>query len=68
MSKRDTISYPMGTMLVRGSHVAHAKTISSILGRELLVSNAIGTTSFGGIIYSTTAQNITGLLPVGSVG
>jgi len=38
------------------------------IGRNLLVSGAMGTTSSGGVTYSTTATNITGLLPVGSVG
>jgi len=39
------------------------------IGRNLLVQTAIaGQTSFGGTTYSTTAQNITGLLPVGSAG
>jgi hypothetical protein len=34
----------------------------------MLVSNAAGITSFGGVTYSTTAENITGLLAPGSVG
>ena len=38
------------------------------VGRDQLVSSAVGTKSFGGVTYSTTAQNITGLLPVGSDG
>jgi len=38
------------------------------IGRDLFVSNALGTTNFGGTTYSTTAQNLTGLLPVGSAG
>ncbi|KAF8972963.1 hypothetical protein BDZ97DRAFT_1649476 [Flammula alnicola] len=38
------------------------------IGRDLFVSDALGTTSFGGTTYSTTAQNITGLLAAGSVG
>ncbi|PPQ65019.1 hypothetical protein CVT26_015728 [Gymnopilus dilepis] len=38
------------------------------IGRDQLVSSAVGTTSFDGVTYSTTAQNITGLLPVGSTG
>jgi hypothetical protein len=38
------------------------------IGRNLLVSNAIGITSFGGVTYSTTAENITGLLAPGSAG
>ncbi|KAI1785747.1 hypothetical protein LXA43DRAFT_899119 [Ganoderma leucocontextum] len=38
------------------------------VGRDLLVQNAVGTTSFDGVTYSTTAQNITGLMPVGSAG
>jgi len=38
------------------------------IGRNQLVSAAIGTTSFGGVTYSTVAQNITGLMPAGSTG
>ncbi|THG95180.1 hypothetical protein EW145_g8007 [Phellinidium pouzarii] len=39
------------------------------IGRDTLVSTAIaGQTSFGGVTYSTTAENVTGLLPVGSSG
>ncbi|KAI0645387.1 hypothetical protein C8Q79DRAFT_690838 [Trametes meyenii] len=38
------------------------------LGRDALVSSALGITSFGGVTYSTTAENVTGLLPVGSAG
>ncbi|KAF8894914.1 hypothetical protein CPB84DRAFT_1782625 [Gymnopilus junonius] len=38
------------------------------IGRDQLVSSAVGTTSFGGVTYSTAAQNLTGLLPVGSDG
>jgi len=37
-------------------------------GRDALVERAIGTTSFGGITYWTTAEDITGLLPPGSAG
>ncbi|KAF9484457.1 hypothetical protein BDN70DRAFT_928334 [Pholiota conissans] len=38
------------------------------IGRDLFVQDALGMTSFGGTTYSTTAQNITGLLPAGSAG
>ncbi|KAI0356167.1 hypothetical protein OH77DRAFT_1401630 [Trametes cingulata] len=38
------------------------------IGRDALVASAMGTTNFNGVTYSTTAQNITGLLPVGSAG
>ncbi|KAF8197945.1 hypothetical protein BJ912DRAFT_952626 [Pholiota molesta] len=38
------------------------------IGRNEFVAVALGTTSFGGTTYSTTGQNITGLLPVGSTG
>jgi len=38
------------------------------IGRNLLVSNAVGITTFGGVKYSTTAENITGLLTPGSAG
>ncbi|KAI0829677.1 hypothetical protein BC628DRAFT_1057814 [Trametes gibbosa] len=38
------------------------------IGRDELVAAAVGTTSFGGITYSTSAQNVSGLLPVGSNG
>lgn len=36
--------------------------------RDELVSGAVGQTSYGGVDYSTTAQNITGLLAAGSTG
>ncbi|KAF5392697.1 hypothetical protein D9757_000987 [Collybiopsis confluens] len=38
------------------------------IGRDELVAAALGTTSFGGTTYSTTAQNLTGLLAAGSAG
>jgi len=38
------------------------------IGRDLLAESAIGSTSFGGITYSTTGQNLTGLLSAGSTG
>ncbi|KAJ4001930.1 hypothetical protein F5050DRAFT_1559717 [Lentinula boryana] len=38
------------------------------IGRDELSAAAIGTTSFGGVTYSTAAQNLTGLLPPGSAG
>ncbi|KAI8993798.1 hypothetical protein BD414DRAFT_411631 [Trametes punicea] len=38
------------------------------IGRDELVAGAIGTTSYNGVTYRTTAQNVTGLLPVGSAG
>ncbi|CDO76722.1 hypothetical protein BN946_scf184796.g16 [Trametes cinnabarina] len=38
------------------------------IGRDQLVAGAVGITSFDGVTYSTTAQNVTGLLPVGSAG
>ncbi|TFK53859.1 hypothetical protein OE88DRAFT_1710972 [Heliocybe sulcata] len=38
------------------------------IGRNLLVEAAVGTTSYGGVTYSTTAENITGLLAPGSDG
>jgi len=38
------------------------------IGRNNLVSNAVGQTSFGGVSYTTTAQNVTGLLAPGAVG
>lgn len=38
------------------------------IGRDELVGNAIGTTSFDGVTYLTTAVNITGLLAPGSAG
>jgi len=38
------------------------------IGRNSLVASAIGTTSFDGVTYSTTAQNISGLMPAGSTG
>ena len=38
------------------------------IGRNLLVQNAVGKTSFAGVKYSTTAENITGLMAAGSDG
>ncbi|KAA1471724.1 hypothetical protein DENSPDRAFT_837784 [Dentipellis sp. KUC8613] len=38
------------------------------VGRDALVSAAIGSTNFGGVSYSTTAENITGLIAAGSTG
>ncbi|KAJ6578799.1 hypothetical protein DFH09DRAFT_1148342 [Mycena vulgaris] len=38
------------------------------IGRDKLVTNAVGVTSHEDIMYSTVAQNLTGLLPAGSVG
>ncbi|PPQ89575.1 hypothetical protein CVT25_012247 [Psilocybe cyanescens] len=38
------------------------------IGRNNLVDNAVGSTNFGGTTYSTTAVNISGLLPTGSAG
>ena len=38
------------------------------IGRDELVADAIGTKSFGGITYSTTARNVAGLMAAGSQG
>ncbi|EJF65127.1 hypothetical protein BD309DRAFT_960762 [Dichomitus squalens] len=38
------------------------------IGRDTLVQSAVGITSNDGVTYSTTAQNITGLLPTGTEG
>ncbi|GLB37227.1 hypothetical protein LshimejAT787_0402780 [Lyophyllum shimeji] len=38
------------------------------IGRDRLVSSAIGKTSFGGVSYTTSAKNLTGLLAPGSNG
>ncbi|KAI0268614.1 hypothetical protein BC834DRAFT_1018619 [Gloeopeniophorella convolvens] len=38
------------------------------VGRDALVTAAVGTTSFGGVTYSTTTQNITGLIAPGANG
>ncbi|KAH7922366.1 hypothetical protein BV22DRAFT_1106659 [Leucogyrophana mollusca] len=38
------------------------------IGRDSLVTWAVGKTSYGGVSYTTTAQNITGLLAPGSTG
>ncbi|KZV73142.1 hypothetical protein PENSPDRAFT_733127 [Peniophora sp. CONT] len=63
-----------GAMLLAASKEKDASNNHDIvdngydIGRDQLVENAIGTTSFGGITYSTTAENITGLLPVGTAG
>ncbi|KAF8160998.1 hypothetical protein B0H34DRAFT_795841 [Crassisporium funariophilum] len=37
-------------------------------GRDTLVANALGTTSFGGVTYSTVSQSVPDLLPIGSNG
>ena len=41
---------------------------TTFLYSDELVAGAVGTTSYNGVTYSTTAQNVTGLLPVGSNG
>jgi len=38
------------------------------VGRDTLVSWALGTTSYGDVTYSTTAENVTGLLQAGTDG
>ncbi|KAI1796460.1 hypothetical protein LXA43DRAFT_987753 [Ganoderma leucocontextum] len=38
------------------------------IGRNALVQGALGTTSYGGVTYATTARNITGLMAAGSEG
>ncbi|KII92326.1 hypothetical protein PLICRDRAFT_37089 [Plicaturopsis crispa FD-325 SS-3] len=38
------------------------------IGRDQLVAAAVGQTSFDGVSYSTTAQNITGLIAAGAEG
>ncbi|KJA27777.1 hypothetical protein HYPSUDRAFT_62816 [Hypholoma sublateritium FD-334 SS-4] len=38
------------------------------VGRNEFVASAVGTTSNNGVTYSTVAQNISGLLPVGTAG
>ena len=38
------------------------------IGRNALVAAAVGITSYGVVTYSTTAQNVTGLLPAGATG
>jgi len=38
------------------------------IGRDALAASAVGSTSFDGVSYSTTAQNMTGLLPAGTAG
>ncbi|KAJ7502749.1 hypothetical protein B0H11DRAFT_1986188 [Mycena galericulata] len=38
------------------------------IGRDLLVAGAVGDTSINGVKYSTTAQNLTGLLAPGANG
>lgn len=51
--------------------LAHHHTISEDgynVGRDKLVAAAVGDTSFGDVSYSTTAANVTGLLPTGADG
>jgi len=38
------------------------------IGRDSLVSGAVGTTSFNGVTYSTTSATLTDVMPSGSVG
>ncbi|CAK5271506.1 unnamed protein product [Mycena citricolor] len=38
------------------------------LGRDVLVSSAVGLNTHDGVTYSTVARNISGLLPAGSTG
>ncbi|TFY82185.1 hypothetical protein EWM64_g1836 [Hericium alpestre] len=38
------------------------------IGRDALVAAAVGSTSFDGVTYSTTARNVTGLIAAGSQG
>jgi len=46
-----------------------ATVVKSIYtGRDKLVAKAVGTTSFGGVTYSTTAKNIADLIAAGSTG
>ena len=37
-------------------------------GRDALVTAAVGTTSFGGVTYSTTSETLTGVMVVGTTG
>ncbi|KAF9458448.1 hypothetical protein BDZ94DRAFT_1325510 [Collybia nuda] len=51
--------------------VGHSHTIAPNgydTGRDRLAGSAIGERSFGGVTYSTTAKNLTGLLSPGSAG
>ncbi|KIP06598.1 hypothetical protein PHLGIDRAFT_72471 [Phlebiopsis gigantea 11061_1 CR5-6] len=38
------------------------------IGRDNLVSAAVGTTSFDGVTYSTTSETLTGVMPAGTDG
>ncbi|KAK7451027.1 hypothetical protein VKT23_012702 [Stygiomarasmius scandens] len=52
-------------------NAANSHTISPDgydVGRDNLVSMAVGTKSFGGVTYHTTSQSVSGLLPSGSTG
>ncbi|KAF8573540.1 hypothetical protein K439DRAFT_1642923 [Ramaria rubella] len=63
-----------GALFLAVSHEENASTNHDIepdgydKGRDELVAAATGTTTFGGVTYSTTSESITGLLPVGSAG
>ncbi|KAG7090856.1 hypothetical protein E1B28_009938 [Marasmius oreades] len=63
-----------GALFLAVSHeesVADSHTISSDgynQGRDQLVQNAVGQTSFNGVNYSTTMRTIDGLLPIGATG
>ncbi|KAL1743056.1 hypothetical protein HDZ31DRAFT_83691 [Schizophyllum fasciatum] len=51
--------------------LAHHHTISTDgynVGRDKLVSAAVGETDYDGVSYSTKAENVTGLLPTGADG
>ena len=60
--------YDIGRCVFQTRYLVDVLFINARVNRDDLVSWALGTTSYGGVTYSTTAENITGLLPVGSAG
>lgn len=62
---------PDGYNIGRWAHYyLHLITVPTTLSkyRDLFAAAATGTTEFDGVHYSTTAQNITGLVAAGSDG
>jgi len=63
-----------GALFLAVSHEQNVTTHHNIepdgydKGRNELVTRAVGETSYGGVKYSTTSREITGLLPIGTTG
>ena len=48
--------------------IGYRERLRNGIGRDLLVSGAVGKTSYGGVKYNTVAKNLTGLLAPGFSG